>query len=201
MTEAELVIRLDARFAAAYLQLETCSHARTANPQGGNSGGEHGHVILWDTDMPAPDIGAEAFRRRYDNCLTNQARLAVIEATEREVEHLRRQDPSTRPVGETPGQRDQRHLEETAGSSPTDVGRSAHGITAGHIRKLRRQAGLNVETGYPHTNLTAAQVASESVRLWAGGHGLKPTEIGRRLGVHHETVRRHIGAAHRAHAA
>lgn len=172
---------VEQRFRAALLQLAVwSSEGATMNPGSGAGSGKPGHVVLWSgSGMELPDV--RVWVVRWERCRTPATRLAVCVDLERAVRELR-EPPARERASESDGERKARVLADTKGWSPEDVARSRHGVTAREIRRWRKAANLDTETGEPSgARLSPVQRRREVAILYASGVE-SPTEIARRIG-------------------
>lgn len=150
---------LDAAMREALFGLSTCSHIPAANPQGGS----HSSDESKGGNRPPGDLGPEHYARAYgppfhtctSRCdhrvkpaVTDARRLAVLEETTDELEHLRGygQSREPRPEGETAEQFAARIVNDGAGWSVRDA--AVH-FRCGeqHVRRVRKAAGREPENG------------------------------------------------------
>lgn len=176
-------LSLDQRFRRALRALTLCSHAATANLQGASSHGALGSIDLSGGD----DGGTRHWERRYGEQIDDHGRRSVIEELERDVAHHRRRQAPLNAQDDDPDVARRHLLEQTAGWSPAEVEQSGR-ATARVIRRLRRQEGLDPETGQTRQHLSPGERRAEVLRL----HELGKTryEIAMLLGMHKETVSR-----------
>ena len=193
-------MNLYARFRNALTQLAVwSSEGGTINLDPTHGTGKPGHKILTDPhDEKAPPLEQTilVLQRRWQSCTLDAHRLEVVTDAEAEVARIRYPDPVDR-QSETDDERKTRILTETEGFAPDEVALSRHGVTAREIRKWRKQVGRDTETGRagPATRASSKDVKDQVIALWLerDRNRLTRNEIGRRVGVHHEVVKRIIG--------
>jgi hypothetical protein len=173
---------IEQRFRQAILQLELCSHAPIVNLQGSHGTGKPGAV-----DLSGGDTGHTKLHNDYLACTSDRCRLEVTIEVEDTVKRLRRLDPKDRPTGETDEESRARILKDTRSWSPEDVARSHHAVTAKTIRRWRREARLNEETGLTDR---PAKIDAEAlvIDLWSRRICKTRNEIAQRVGLHHTSV-------------
>ena len=177
-------MNLHTRFRNALTQLAVwSSEGGTINLDPTHGTGKPGHKILTDPhDESAPPLEQTivVFERRWSACTLDGHRLEVVTDAEAEVARIRYPDPVER-QSETDDERRARILKETEGFTPDEVALSRHGVTAREIRKWRKTARLDQETGRPLARLDKHRRVQEVARLLDEGVR-SPAEIARRLG-------------------
>ena len=187
---------LEHRYRNAHLQLTVwCSEGGVQNPNATHAG-KPVDRILYDLGEPLTEQTIRVFERRWATAVTVEHQTAVVDDMETEVARVRYPEPQERPA-ETELERRARILKDTEGWEPDDVARSRHGVTAREIRRWRKQVGRDTETGRagPATRASSKDVKDQVIALWLerDRNRLTRNEIGRRVGVHHEVVKRIIG--------
>lgn len=190
MTTAEL----NARMRQVLVQLELCSNGTTTayNPAGGG-----GHSKKPGGERPRGGDSAPHlyWHQQYIACNDDTARSTVLDDAERELAQITGRGVSAhqRP-SETPEEARAAVLDATHGWRPEDATRSAsaRGISARTLRRWRREANRDPETGEPqHERLN---LDDKSARLMARrlvhSLGYSQRAAAARLGVNQSTISR-----------
>lgn len=184
-------VEQDQEIATILLRLELVSHAATLNynPSGGQGGEPDDRMValVLRNDEP-PHL---TFRRRYRGCVTDKDRAAVITAAQAEL------DVWTKPrdwqaLKDAPSiTEDQVILADGQGWSPEDLAQ-AHRTTPSRVRKLRKAAGLDTETGKERVAdaLDRDEKIVKARELRDNGHSNK--QIALILGTSPQTVARFL---------
>jgi hypothetical protein len=124
----------------------------------GGTQGKPGSRILVLVDRPLADV----YRERWENANGPTSRRQILEEARRELDQWRGWLRRDVPAGETPEQEERRLLQEGKGFDPNAVAQRFR-TSATRVRRLRRAAGLNEETGAGHV-VSAPDDSPERIR-------------------------------------
>jgi transposase-like protein len=198
--------RHDAAMRAVLQDLALVSQVGAARPAVGGAGSDE----KLGGNRPPGDLGAEAYARQYGHpfhactprchhhgpAADDYDREKVLAAAKADLEQSRGHGLADRerPVGETPVEYRDRVLAETRGDSPAEVAQSRHAISQRTLRKWRRDAGRDTETG---EMLGSAPLPSSAVdrrhrarQMRAQGHSVR--SIAMQLKVAASTVHAYL---------
>jgi hypothetical protein len=154
MTDAEMHMAMR----VVLKDLEMLSHGSVTSWDSSGGGGKPGSRLLVMHERPLHDV----FRERWENAKGPTSRRAILEEARRELDQWRGWLRRDVPAGETPEQEERRLLQEGKGFDPNAVAQRFR-TSATRVRRLRRAAGLNEETGAGHV-VTAPDDSPERIR-------------------------------------
>jgi hypothetical protein len=199
MTERD---RLDSEMRHVLIQIAVCSHVPAVTYGGGAGSDEHP-----GGRQPPGDLGPEYFARLYGppfhtcsrGCKhhkpasNDRDRDAIVQRAIEELKLIRGHGERPRPVGESRDQTVTRMLDECEGWKPEDVERSRWKMSARMVRRYRKIAGLNQETGLPPSDGDGLAASERRARARAyHEQGYRLSQIATLLGVSRSTIERDL---------
>lgn len=149
---------LDQAMQDVLLAMTMLSNGTTQAWDKSGSQGKPGSRILVLVEKPIADV----YRERWENANGPTSRRAILEEARRELDQWRGWLRRDVPAGETPEQEERRLLQEGKGFDPNAVAQRFR-TSATRVRRLRRAAGLNEETGAGHV-VSAPDDSPERIR-------------------------------------